>query len=284
MIVNKIIRKMRNTIGTLSMAAIILMTAACQAPKNVTYFQDAANLNGMALQAKEQFKLRPEDKINIIVNSSNSMLQQQFTLTAGNNSGGVLGGTVTPQTTAGRSSSGVQQLAYTVDEQGTIDFPVLGKIRVEGKTRSEVASYIKERLLARNLVNDAIITVEYVNIGVDVLGEVKNAGHIDITKDHFTVIDAISRAGDLTINGNRKNVMVVRHADGVNQTYFIDLTNMQETLHSPAYYLQQDDLVYVSPNNKRKREANTAGNTYNTPSFWISLVSLIATLATLVTK
>ena len=78
--------------------------------------------------------------------------------------------------------------------------------------------------------------------------------------------------------------MVVRQNDGVNHTYYIDLTNMQTTLNSPAFYLQQNDLVYVSPNNKRKRESKTTGNTFNNPSIWISIVSLIATIAALVSK
>ena len=259
-----------------------LLLASCSTPKNISYFQDAAFLNGMAVQTEQLFKLRTGDKINIVVNSSNPMLQQQFTLTSC--SSRTLGASVTPETTAGSSSGNNQLIAYTVDEQGTITFPVLGKISVAGKTRTEVASYIKKRLEERGQVDDAIITVEYVNLGIDILGEVNNAGHLDITKDHFTIIDAISRAGDLTINGNRENIMVVRQNDGVNHTYYIDLTNMQTTLNSPAFYLQQNDLVYVSPNNKRKRESKTTGNTFNNPSIWISIVSLIATIAALVSK
>lgn len=110
------------------------------------------------------------------------------------------------------------------------------------------------------------------------------AGHIDINKDHFTIVDALSRAGDLTINGNRRNVLVTRQVDGQNQVYTLDLTNMQSLLQSPAYYLQQNDLVYVSPTNKRKREANATGNTFNTPAIWISIASLLTTITALILK
>ena len=268
-------------------AALVYITVfcltSCSTPKDVTYFQDAKFLDGMAVQSEQQLRLHPEDKINIVVNSSNPMLEQQFTLTT-MNSNYVLGASVSPKTTVGGTNGSGQMVAYTVDEQGTIEFPVLGKISVGGKTRKEVAQYIQSRLVARELVSDPIVTVEYVNMGVNVLGEVNKAGHIDINNDHFTIVDALSRAGDLTINGNRRNILVTRQVDGQNLVYTLDLTNMQSLLQSPAYYLQQNDLVYVSPTNKRKREANATGNTFNTPAIWISIASLLTTITALILK
>ena len=271
-IIRKYIRR-----GTLSLMTALLYS--CSTPKDIAYFQDAAALNGMALQMEQQFRLRPEDKINIIVNSSNPLLEQQFTLTAKTNGNSSLGADVKPETTAGGVSGGNGMLlAYTVDEQGTIDFPLLGKIRVEGMTRGEVASYIKGRLVERELVSEPIVTVEYVNLSVNVLGEVGKPGNVPITKDHFTIVDALSRAGDMTINGNRRAVMVNRNVDGVNEVYYIDMTNMQQALLSPAYYLQQNDLVYVVPNNKKKRESTDMGNTFHSPYIWLSIASLLASL------
>lgn len=263
---------------------LILLLGSCAVPSNIAYFQDAAALNQMAVSETEAFKLRPEDKINIIVNSANPMLESQFTLTTRGSVQQTLGASVPPVTTAGGSFSSSQPIAYTVDDQGTIKFPILGKLSVAGKTRKEVAQYIEERLVARDLVKDPIVTVEYLNIGVNVLGEVNKAGRINVTKDHFTVLDAITSAGDLTINGKRDNVMVCRQVDGVNQVYYLDLTNMQSLLQSPAYYLQQNDLVYVSPNNKRKREAVSVGNTFTTPAIWISIASLLTTITALILK
>ena len=271
-IIRKYIRR-----GTLSLMTALLYS--CSTPKDIAYFQDAAALNGMALQMEQQFRLRPEDKINIIVNSSNPLLEQQFTLTAKTNGNSSLGADVKPETTAGGISGGNGMLlAYTVDEQGTIDFPLLGKIRVEGMTRGEVASYIKGRLVERELVSEPIVTVEYVNLSVNVLGEVGKPGNVPITKDHFTIVDAISRAGDMTINGNRRAVMVNRNVDGVNEVHYIDMTNMQQALLSPAYYLQQNDLVYVVPNNKKKRESTEMGNTFHTPYIWLSIATFITSL------
>lgn len=262
------------------MAASALWLTSCKTPQNITYFQDAEALNGMFLQAEQQLTLRPEDKINIVVSSSNPMLEQQFTLTA-SSLNNTLGATSIPETFAGRATGANTPLAYTVDAQGTINFPILGKISVAGKTRGQVAQYIQDRLIARELVDDPIVTVEYVNMGVNVLGEVGRPGHIDITKDHFTIVDAIAYAGDMTINGKRENVMVSRQVDGINAVYFIDMTNMQSMLQSPAYYLQQNDMVYVAPNKKKLHESRAVGNTFNTPAGWISVASLGATVITL---
>ena len=250
---------------------------SCSTPKDIAYFQNAMQLQGMALQAEHKFRLRPEDKISIVVNSSNPMLEQQFTLTSRGNSNNILGAETLPSTVSS-SGSGSSIIAYTVDEQGTIDFPVLGKIRVEGMTREEVAAYIKERLIARELVSEPIVTVEYVNMSVNVLGEVSSPGNVPITKDHFTVIDALAKSGDLTINGNRRAVMVSRNNNGVNEVYQIDLTDMQKTMLSDGYYLQQNDLVYVTPNDKRKRDSTNTGNIFHTPYIWMSIISMLASL------
>ena len=250
---------------------------SCSTPKDIAYFQNAMQLQGMALQEEHKFRLRPEDKISIVVNSSNPMLEQQFTLTSRGSSNNILGAETSPSTVSG-SGSGGSIIAYTVDEQGTIDFPVLGKIRVEGMTREEVAAYIKERLIARELVSEPIVTVEYVNMSVNVLGEVSSPGNVPITKDHFTVIDALAKSGDLTINGNRRAVMVSRNNNGVNEVHRIDLTDMQQTMLSGGYYLQQNDLVYVTPNDKRKRDSTNTGNIFHTPYIWMSIISMLASL------
>ena len=262
---------------------LLALVGSCSTPKDITYFQDAEALNGMALQAEQQFRLRPEDKINIVVNSSNPLLEQQFTLTAINRSGAVLGADAS-SVSQNKNNGNNQMIAYTVDEQGTINFPVLGKIRIAGMTRQEVSTYIKDRLIARELVTDPIVTVEYVNLSVNVLGEVNSPGNVPISKDHFTLLDALSMAGDLTINGNRRTVLVNRKVDGINKVYQVDLTNMQQTLLSPAYYLEQNDLVYVQPNNKRKRDSTVNGNTLHTPYLWMSISSLLVSIAALLTR
>ena len=244
------------------------------------------DIRGMSLQKEQPVRLRPKDKINIIVSSADPMLVSQFNLTAATGNMRSLGSTTTPKTTAGNTSgnSTAQILAYTVDEQGDVNFPVLGKVAVGGKTRQEVADYIRLRLIERDLVRDPIVTVEYVNLSVKILGEVNHPGRIDITKDYFTIIDAIADAGDLTINGQRENVMVMREVDGEDQTYVINLCDRQDMLTSPVFYLQQNDVIYVTPNSKKKREAKSSGNIFNQPSIWISLASLLTTITALLVR
>ena len=264
---------------------LTLWLGSCSVPKNVAYFQNAEAVRGMTLQNELPFRLRPKDKINIVVSSTDPMLVQQFNLTSASQSMRSLGTNLTPQTSIGSaSSSGSQILAYTVDEQGDIDFPVLGKVAVAGKTRQEVAAHIRSRLIERDLVKDPIVIVEYVNLAVNVLGEVNRPGRIDVMKDYFTILDAISAAGDLTITGQRENVLVLREVDGEDQTYVINLCDRQNMLNSPAYYLQQNDVVYVTPNPKRQRESKSMGNTFNQPSIWISLASLLTTITALLIR
>lgn len=259
---------------------------SCTTPSNVAYFQNAEEIRGMTLQKEQPLRLRPNDKINIVINTADPMLVSQFNLTVASNSMRPLGATESPLMTLGNTSGGgtAQILAYTVDEQGDIRFPVLGKVAVGGKTRQEVATFLHDRLESRDLIKDPIVTVEYVNLGVNVLGEVNQPGRISIQKDYFTILDAITFAGDMTINGQRENVMVMREVDGEDQTYIVNLCDRQSLLLSPAYYLQQNDVVYVSPNPKRRREANSAGNTFSQPSLWISLASLLTTLGALLIK
>lgn len=277
---------MKKQVRNLLIVSLICLLGSCAAPENVAYFQNAEAIRGMTLQDEQPLRLRPKDKINIIVNSADPLLVSQFNLTASTSSMRSLGSTTSPRTTAGSTtgSTTAQLLAYTVDEQGDIDFPVLGKVAVGGKTRQEVAEYIRLRLINRDLVRDPIVTVEYVNLSINILGEVNRPGRIEITKDYFTIVDAIAQAGDLTINGQRENVMIHREEDGEDQTYIINLCDRQEMLSSPAYYLQQNDVVYVTPNPKKKRESRTSGNTFNQPSIWISIASLLTTITALLTR
>ena len=281
-LLHSIMKKYFRLFMTLSLAYWLV---SCSIPKNVAYFQNADDIRGMALQKEQPLRLRPKDKINIVVNSADPMLIGQFNLTATTNNMRSLGSVTTPQTTAGGSGGGTAQiLAYTVDEQGDINFPVIGKVAVKGKTRQEVADYLRRRLIERDLIKDPIVTVEYVNLAISVLGEVNRPGRINIMKDNFTILDAIAYAGDLTINGQRENVMVFREEDGEDQTYVINLCDRQNTLSSPAFYLQQNDVVYVTPNPKRKREAKTTGNIFNQPAIWVSLASLLTTISALLWK
>ena len=116
------------------------------------------------------------------------------------------------------------------------------------------------------------------------LGEVTKPGRITFDRDKFTLLDALAQAGDLTINGKRTDVLVMRRVGDQQTSYRVDLTDVGSLTASPVYYLQQDDVVYVSPNDVRKRQTTANGNAPLTPSFWISIASLAATIAMLIFK
>lgn len=254
---------------------------ACSTPARITYFQDLRpGESEQQVVAATEIKVRPGDKLSIIVNSRDPQLTQLFNLPYVTKQLGQ--GNLIASGNMEGYSQGVS--GYTVDEQGMIDFPVLGKIEIAGKNREEIAAFIKEELLAKNLVKDPVVTVEYMNLCISVLGEVASPGRYSIDRDKVTLLDAISMAGDLTIYGKREKVLVLREENGVQRVYGVNLCSAEHLYTSPVYYLRQNDVVYVEPNNVRARQATVNGNNVRSTSFWISLASLLTTIAVLVFK
>ena len=260
----------------LALTATALL-ASCAAPTTISYFQDV-DQRGLSLPVHENhIRLRPEDKIAIIVNTPNDQLTNLFNLPyISQRLGGV------SQSVSSNYSQAVS--GYTVDPDGNIDFPSMGKIHVAGMTRPEVAACIKNELVSRSLVKDPVVTVEFMNLTIAVLGEVSRPGRYAIEKDKLTLLDALSMAGDLTIFGNRQNVKVLRIVDGNQTSYKVDLCSAESVMSSPVYYLQQDDLIYVEPNEMRARQSTVNGNNVRSTSFWISIASLAASVGTLLIR
>lgn len=261
-------------------AVMAMSFCSCNSSKDVLYFQDLKAGDSVAMAAiPVPVTVRPDDKISIVVNSRDPQLMALFNLPRVNKQMSTVG-----QASSTNVSNGQDVMGYTVDSRGEIDFPVLGKIKVEGKTREEIGAYIKNELIAKNLVKDPIVTVEFMNLCVSVLGEVNSPGRYGIDRDRTTIIDALSMAGDLTINGNRNNVTVLRQDGDVQRVYAIDLTSGRDIYSSPAYYLQQNDIVYVEPNEMRARQSTVNGNTIRSASFWISITSLVMSIVVLATN
>lgn len=248
-----------------------MLIASCAAPKQISYFQDITDGSIDTIAVSQTIRLRPGDKISVIVNSRDPNLSNLFNLPYTTK-------TIGSSSDVGNSySAGVS--GYSIDADGNIDFPVVGYIQVAGLTRQEVAKTIKNRLVNGNLVKDPIVTVEYMNLKVSVLGEVNRPGRFPIDHDEFTIMDAISAAGDLTIYGIRDNVKVLRTVNGVKQTYEVNLCDASSVLSSPVYYLQQNDVVYVTPNNVRSRQSTVNGNNLLSTSFWMSVASLAVNIS-----
>lgn len=256
------------------------LLSSCGSSKDVLYFQDLTpGTSKITLPEERLITVQPEDKLTIIVNSRDPQLISLFSLPAVSKSVG----SVKASSGSGNYSSNSQGVsAYTVDSKGDIDFPVLGKIHVAGLTRLQIASLIKDKLASSNLVKDAIVTVEFQDLCFSVLGEVNSPGRFSIDRDHLTLLDAVSMAGDLTIYGNRRKVMVLRQEGSEQHVYAVNLTSGEQLYTSPVYYLKQNDVVYVEPNNMRARQSTVNGNTVRSTSFWFSLISLVASLSVLI--
>ena len=254
--------------------ALLLVLSSCDMSKRITYFQDIQEQTSYTNeQPSPEIRLRPEDKISIIVNTKVPELTALFNLPY---TARVLGQQSEQISNASQGASG-----YIIKADGTIDFPVLGMVQAAGKTRDELAAHIKSELMNRNLVTDPVVTVEFVNLRFSVMGEVRSPGTYPITRDHITLLDALSIAGDLTIDGKRDNVMVLRpNASGKLTAYTVDMLSFDDVQHSPAYYIHQNDYIYVEPNKKRANQSTVNANTVQSASFWISVISLLASLAT----
>lgn len=253
--------------GIVVISTIIMLLGmwSCSAPKNVAYFQDLTE-TVQTVPTGIQLKVNPADKLRILIKAKDPKLSSLFNLTL-------------PGDRVGDGYSD-----YTVSPDGTIDFPVLGTLKVAGMTRNELAAFIKGELMGRELVKDPVVTVEFINAGFSVMGEVNQPGRYEFNKDQMTILEALSMAGDLGIQGNRETVAVVRHeTDGIH-TYRVDLTNFSELAKSPAYYVCQDDVIYVEPNNIKKRQTTANGNNIISAGFWISLASVLASIAVLIFK
>lgn len=255
-------------------SSVLLWASSCSTPKDVTYFQEMPVQTVTQLDVKS-IAIKPNDKLSVIVNSRDPKVSNMFNLP-------FTARTLGQETATTATSQGVS--VYTVDSAGNIDFPVLGEIHVEGLTRMEVASLIKGMLIGRDLVKDPVVIVELVNAQASVLGEVNKPGRYAIDRDNMTILDLIGSAGDLTIYGVRDGIKLIRTVDGQQVTYNVDLLSGKDLTSSPAYYIQQDDIVYVEPNPTRIRQSRLNANTVQSTSFWVSLASLGVTIAAILVK
>lgn len=250
------------------------LLSSCGSSREIVYFQDLQpGKSEITLPEAQVITVQPEDKITIVVNSRDPQLANLFNLPVRTRTIGQI-----------NQSSGTSQgiSGYTVDAEGNIEFPVLGTVHVGGKTRMEIASAIKEQLIQHNLVKDPIVTVEFMNLTVTVMGEVSNPGRYSIDKDRLTLLDALGMAGDLTIYGKRENVLVMREEGGVQRVYGVNLCSGEQLYTSPVYYLRQNDVVYVEPNNMRARQSTVNGNNVRSTSFWFSLASFLMSIGILI--
>ena len=251
-------------------AAVATAFVSCnpETYKKINYLQDVEENTSMSMTVNKGIIIQPQDQLSIIVTSRDPKMAVPFNLSVSTfYTGSELS-----------SSAGASQriTGYIVDNAGDINFPSLGQIHVAGLNRWELQDLIRDELSDSGLLKDAVVTVEFLNFKVSVLGEVTSPGTYTVTGDKITILQALALARDLTIYGQRENVRVIREQNGQRQIYVLNLTD-SDIFSSPAYYLQQNDVVYVTPSRVRAGQGEINENYFKSGSFWISLASISMT-------
>ena len=245
-----------------------LLLASCATNKRAAYIQQVQTDIPTAIEQDYQIRIKPLDRLTVTINSKDPELAAPFNAASSYNS-------LNGLSSYSSSSNGNLQI-LTVDKEGKIQLPIIGEIDCDGLTRNELAKKIENTIRENGMVHDPIVIIQFADVKFSVLGEVARPGQFSITKDRISLFDALAMAGDLTIYGQRENVALIREENGMRTVHYFDLKN-PDILTSPYFYLQQDDVVYVTPNKYKAQ----AGEINQNRSFYISLVSVAVSVATL---
>ncbi|MEO9513924.1 MAG: polysaccharide biosynthesis/export family protein [Flavobacteriaceae bacterium] len=243
----------------ISFLTILLLIGSCASKKEIVYFQDASNFETMVDKNSFEPKFKVDDVISIFVSTLDNEASIPFNLFRGGTEDGIR----------------PEQVNYIVDSHGEIDFPVIGKVKIAGLSPEETRILLRERL--SDYLRNPIINIRLTNFTITILGEVSRPGTYPVNGERITILEGLGLAGDLTIKGQRENVMVIRDFDGTKVYNRVDLTS-KELLSSPVYYLTQNDVVYVEPN----QSAVTASSLDNRASIAVSIASVLITSAVLI--
>ena len=247
-----------------------LLLSSCTAIQRTAYIQDVQDNAAVNVAHESQIRIKPHDRLTVVVSSKDPELASPFNVMTSYNS-------LTNSPMGQTSVSGSQSLQIrTVDADGNLYMPIIGNVQCVGKTRTELADVIAKRIIDGGYIADAAVNIQFADMKLFVMGEVARPGEFDVTRDQVTILEALAMAGDMTIYGNRENVTVVRKENGQTKTYRVNLLDAQ-CFASPAYYLQQGDVVYVQP----KKQRAATGEINQNRSFWISIASTFLSAASL---
>lgn len=260
---------MKKVLTPFILFALLVLVGSCSSSKKVAYFQNIDTISLAASRGLYDAHIMPKDQLTITVLTTNPEVSAPFNLSVSSTVG-----------TNGQMSGGSGALQnYLVDNDGNINFPIIGTLHVAGKTKTECEAMIKEKVMPYlNAKENPIVTVRMSSYRVTVIGEVGSPSVIPVTTEKMSIIEALASAGDLGIYGRRTNVLLIREdATGEKHAVRINL-NDANLLNSPYYYLQQNDIVYVEPNSTKSKNSAIGSST----TLWFSVVGLVTSLASLV--
>ena len=247
---------------------LVCLSVSCGSVKDIAYLQGEDLLKKMEVADTVSLKIQKDDLLDINVSCPDQELLRPFLRYSSeySSAGGINGG----------SSSG-----YLVELDGTINFPLLGQIKVAGLTRRQLIDLVQNSLEKEGFIKNPVVTVRFLNFRISILGEVNHPGTYNITSERITLFEALSMAGDLTIHGRRNRVAVIRETDGVRTILYHDLRS-RDVFLSPDYYLKQNDMVYVEPN--RIKAETSVQNQYTSIGTWMSIISFLSSMSVLIFK
>ena len=260
---------MKKILGLVASAVLCLLLGSCGSGKNIAYFKNADTIDLSASKGLFDARIMPKDLLTITVSTTDPKASMPFNLSVTN----TLNTTGTLYTGAGALQT------YLVDNDGYINFPVVGKVKVGGLTKRQCENQIKENILPyMSKSENPIVTVKMASFKVAVAGEVKSPGIFVVDQEKISIMEALARAGDLTIYGRRENVLLMRE-DSTGQKSFHRINlNDANLINSPYYYLQQNDYIYVEPN-KVQAQNSAIGSSV---TIWFSVLSVVTSVASLV--
>lgn len=235
----------------LSVVAIVVASLCSCRVERHPYVEDAQRDSAVNILQNYEDVILPNDVLGIEVLSLNPEAVQVFN----NNVGAV----INSKGEAVQMKADYALSGFLVDQQGVIQFPILGRLNVAGVSRDSLARYIRQRIISEGYVSDPVVSVTLNNFRVTVVGEVKKPNQFHAEGARMTLFEALALAGDVTVYGRTDNVMVVREQNGTRQVGEVDLSS-KDVFDSPYYYLRQNDIVYVEPNKKRKKMASRNEN------------------------
>ncbi len=249
------------------------MVASCTSYKNVPYLQNPEALDSLNVEIPlYDAQIMPKDLLSITVNTTDPQAAAPFNLTV-----------QTPMNAAVANISTTTQPSlqqYLVNNEGEINFPVIGKLKVGGLTKNEAEAMIREKLQPY-LKEQPIVTVRMANYKISVLGEVAKPGTFTISNEKVNVLEALAMAGDMTVYGLRDNVKLIREdANGKREIHLLNM-NQSDLITSPYFYLKQNDILYVTPNKTKAKNSDIGNSTtlwFSATSILVSIASLIATI------
>lgn len=247
---------------------VLMLMYGCKSAKNVAYFQNIDTTSLKASAGLYSARIMPKDELTITVNSTDPAASAPFNLSVSG----------TTNNTSQFMSTQQMLVSYLVDNDGTINFPKLGKIRVAGMTKQELQNYITEKI-APNFADGEtpIVTVKMSNYRVTVMGEVASPRVVSVSSEKMSVLEAIASAGDLGIYGTRTDVLLLREdGNGEKSAHRLDLTDAN-IINSPYYYVQQNDVIYVTPNKTKAKNSDIGQST----TLWFSFTSILISLTSL---